>query len=251
MQSFKITHNQHSVLLPFKCQIISSSQTHDSESSFKIHCHDIAVVSSKSDTTKYEKKYQVLWGGRGGEALPDTVTAICLKYKVVSDVSPHHGSPLQTHLLACCICQHVCSQGIQCCMAQQKHIAEIFPLVMLPIPPKTYVGCIMYYKISICDTRLIQSLVWKIRWKLELDGKVPNSPQWSQTVEARVIQKFVILTNSFVTWSHWSWDCTLELQFLLTSKSARKPRHSSGRKNHYTANFIASGTDKCYIQVLF
>lgn len=78
-------------------------------------------------------------------------------------------------------------------MAQEKCTAEIFPLAMLPVPPNPHLGCITYYNIHICDTRLMQSLVWKIRGKLELEGKVPNSPQWSQTLEARVIQKSVTL----------------------------------------------------------
>lgn len=93
-------------------------------------------------------------------------------------------------------------------------------------------------------------LVWKIGRKLELDSEVPNSPQWSQSLEAKVIQKFVILTNNSVAWSHWSWNCTLELQFPLTLKSATKLRYSSGRKKQYTANFTPSGTDKCHIQLL-
>lgn len=76
------------------------------KAAFKIHCHDIAGVSLKSDTTKYEKKHQVLQGCVC-EALADRATVICLKYKAISALSQPSGSPLETHLLACCICQHV------------------------------------------------------------------------------------------------------------------------------------------------
>lgn len=79
------------------------------------------------------------------EAFADTANAICLKHKVISAVSP----PLQTHLLAGCMCQHVWSQCTQCCMAQQKWMAEIFPPVVLPVPQKTYLSCIRYYRISV------------------------------------------------------------------------------------------------------
>lgn len=64
---------------------------------------------------------------------------------------------------------------------------------------KAYLTSIIYYKISKTNIRLKQSLIWKIRWKVELDGKIPNSAHWSQDLDARVIQNFVVLTNKSVT----------------------------------------------------
>lgn len=148
------------------------------------------------------------------------------------------------HLSACLESQHSAEQ-------HGKNSWLKSSLLFSASSTKTYLTCIIYYKISKTNTRLKQILICKIRWKVELDGEVLNSAHWSQSLEARVIQNFAVLTNKSVTWRHWSWDCTLKQHFPLTLKSVIKPRHSSGReKKSYTANFTASCTDKFYIQVL-
>lgn len=113
----------------------------------------------------------------------------------------HLSSPLAHHwnpLLACCLCQSAWSHKTMLNSTAKTHGWNL-PSCYVASSTKTYLTCIIYYKISKSNTRLKQRLIWTIRWKLELDGEVPNSTQWSQSLEARVIQNFVVLTNKSVT----------------------------------------------------
>lgn len=136
----------------------------------------------------------------------------------------------ETNLLACCVCQHVWNHNSVLNNTAKTHGWNL-PSCFVASSTKTYLTCTIYYEISKTNTRLKQSLIQKIRWKVEIDGEVRNSARWSQNLEARVIQNFVVLANKSVTWSHWRWVCTLELQFPLTLKSIIKPRHSGRKKN--------------------